>query len=72
MNIFKALNHSFTKTLFRSYSQMPMINFNTINLNNIDITRVEDVDIVNESNEIQIELKGRNSKMPKRVIYSYN
>jgi len=71
MNIFKVLNNSFSKTLLRSYSQIPIINFNPINFYNIEIPRLEDNEIINESNDIQIELKGRNSKRPKRVKVSY-
>ncbi len=71
MNIFKVLNNTLSKTIYRSYSQIPVINFNPFNFNNIEIPRLEENEIITESNDIQIELKGRNSKRPKRVIVLY-
>ena len=67
MNILKNFNHTLYKNFLRSYSQMANFNLTSVYLNNIDIPKFEENQNTIEINDTYIELKGRNSKMPKKV-----
>jgi hypothetical protein len=69
MNIFKNVQIALFKNIFRSFSHLYSYKFNQYPLiiNDI-IPSIEQISINDKStNTEEIELKGRNSKMPKRV-----